>query len=283
MSIRGSTRVLGVFGDPIAHSLSPRMHAQFARSTDTDTVYVPFRVAPENLETALHALPAFSILGVNLTVPHKEAATAYLGDLEPAARAIGAVNTVINREGRLIGDNTDAKGFLDDLRAQFPDRTWEEKPALVLGAGGASRAIVYALARTPVPEIVVANRSREKADRLVGELCPDQGKPIALEPSELGAGIQRIGLIVNTTSLGLKGESVPGCDLSRAPTGAAVYDLIYNPAESPLLREARSLGLAASNGLGMLVRQGAASYRLWTGSDPAVEPVIQLLTSPPGE
>ncbi len=281
--ISGATRVLGVFGDPVEHSLSPRMHAEFARSTGADTVYVPFRVSPENLRTALRALPALSVLGVNLTVPHKEAATDFLDELAPAARAIGAVNTVIDRQGRLVGDNTDAEGFLADLRAQFPDRSWQGKPALVLGAGGACRAVIHALVETPIPEIAIANRSPDKAERLVEELCPDRGKPIALDSPELGAWIQQAGLIVNTTSLGLKGETVPGCDLSRARVDAGVYDLIYSPAETPLLQEARSLGLAASNGLGMLVRQGAASYRLWTGSDPAVEPVIQLLGSPPGE
>ena len=277
MTIRGSTRVLGVFGDPVVHSLSPRMHAEFARSTGADTVYVPFHVRSQHLETALLSLPALSLLGVNLTVPHKEKALHLLPEVEPAAREIGAVNTVINRDGHLVGDNTDGEGFLDDLRAQFPDERWAREPVLVVGAGGAARAVVHGLRQAGVPQLLVANRNAQRAETLVEELAPEVGEPVPLEKEKLQTAIGQAGLIVNTTSLGLHGETLPGVDLNAARPGTAVYDLIYNPPETPFLSQAGKLALPAANGLGMLVRQGAASYLRWTGKQPSPEPVIQLL------
>lgn len=275
MTIQGSSQILGVFGDPVNHSLSPIMHAYFAEETGCDTVYVPFHVRGEDLSQALAALPALSIRGVNLTVPHKEAAMSFLDGLEPAARSIGAVNTVSNEGGRLVGDNTDARGFLADLWAHFPDRLSEGTPTLVIGAGGAARAIVYALNQAGIPDIWVANRNQDKASHLVAEFCPGTGSSLGLEGNALASAAGEAGLIINTTSLGLHGESIPGLDLAVAGPQTAVYDLIYNPAETPLLREARSRGLARANGLGMLVRQGAESYRIWTGQMPTVDSVIE--------
>ncbi len=238
---------------------------------------MPFHVRPETLAQALSALPALSILGVNLTVPHKEAALRLMDRLEPAAQAIGAVNTVTNDQGRLVGENSDAAGFVADLRARFPEADWEGRPALVLGAGGAARAVVFALRDAGVPGIRVANRTEPKARELVAALCPQAGAALDLSPAALAEATAEAGLIVNTTSLGLKGEPIPGLDLSRVSPQTAVYDLIYTPAETPLLREARARGLAAANGLGMLVRQGARSFEIWTGKKPTVEPIIQQL------
>jgi shikimate dehydrogenase len=275
--ISGATTVLGVFGYPIAHSLSPLMHARFAEATGQDTAYVPFPVPPEQLETALRALPALGIRGVNITVPHKEAVFRTLDRLEAAAEAIGAVNTVINREGLLVGDNTDARGFLADLEAQFADGRWKEQPALVLGAGGAARAVAFALGESGLPAVTIANRTAARAESLAVELLPGTGHGTDLDPEQLNQAVATAGLIVNTTSLGLEGETIPGLDLGCAGQQACVYDLIYNPPVTPLLHEARQRGLAASNGLGMLVRQGAISYELWTAQAPPVDPVIEAL------
>jgi shikimate dehydrogenase len=275
--VSGATTVLGVFGHPIGHSLSPLMHARFAEATGADTIYVPFPVPPEGLATALNALPALGIRGVNVTVPHKEAVRRQLGHLEPAAKAIGAVNTVINHDGVLVGDNTDARGFLADLEAQFPDGRWKQRPALVLGAGGAARAVAFALGGAGLPAVTIANRTAARAESLAAELLPRIGHGTDLAPERLSDPVAAAGLIVNTTSVGLEGEAIPGLDLGRADPGACVYDLIYNPPVTPLLHEARQRGLAASNGLGMLVRQGAISYALWTGKAPPVEPVIDAL------
>lgn len=277
MVIRGTSQVLGVFGDPVAHSLSPAMHAQFAETTGANTVYVPFHVREGHLKTALSALPSLGIRGVNVTVPHKEAALDLVNTLEPAARAIGAVNTVTNDRDQLVGDNTDARGFLADLWASFPDQTWPQRPALVLGSGGAARAVIYALRQEGLPAIRVANRTQAKARALVGEMCPPMGESLDLSPSRLDTALADVGLIVNTTSLGMRGETLEALDLGRAPADAVVYDLIYNPAETPLLAAARARGLATANGLGMLVCQGAISYEIWTGLQPAVEPVIHAL------
>ena len=277
--VSGTTQVLGVFGDPVAHSLSPRLHTWFAESAGVDAVYVPFHVRPEGLERAVGGLTALAIRGVNLTIPHKETVVPLVDELEPAAEAIGAVNTIINDGDRLFGDNTDARGLLADLRSHFPTQGWESRPALILGAGGAARAAVVALREAGLPAIWVANRTEAKARDLVAALCPDTGTSMDFSPESLADATAQAGLIINTTSLGLKGEAIPGLDLSRAREGAAVYDLIYNPAQTPLLSAARARGLAASNGLGMLVRQGAVSFELWTGHSPPVEPVIQKLAA----
>jgi shikimate dehydrogenase len=279
MSIGGSTLVLGVFGDPIAHSQSPFLQNEFARETGADTVYVPFRVRPENLGEALNGIPALSLGGVNITVPHKEACLSFMDELRPAAKAIGAVNTVINQGGRLVGDNTDAAGFMADLRARFPQAAWEGKPALVLGAGGAARAVAYALQHSEVPAIRVANRTEDKARELVSDICPDKGMGLDLAPERLNDALAQAGLVVNTTSLGLKGEPLPNLAFDMAASGTVFYDLIYNPPETPFLAEARERGLKAANGLGMLVRQGAISFELWTGLQPSVEPVVNMLES----
>jgi shikimate dehydrogenase len=253
------------------------MHAEFAAQTGADTAYVPFRVRPEDLPRALDSITALSIRGVNITVPHKEAVYAALDHLEPAAQAIGAVNTVTNQDGKLVGDNTDARGFLADLRHCFPQNAWENYPALVVGAGGAARAVVYALGETAIPSIRVANRTEAKARALVEEMCPDRGKSLDLSEERIDQAVAESRLIINTTSLGLKGETVPGLHLEKASRNAVVYDLIYNPAETPLLKQARSRGLDGTNGLGMLVRQGAISFEIWTGLQPSVDPVTRML------
>ncbi|MFA9459355.1 shikimate dehydrogenase [Thiohalorhabdus methylotrophus] len=277
MSIRGSTRVLGVFGDPVAHSLSPAMHTRFAEESGEDSVYVPFHVLPENLETALHALPSLGIRGVNITVPHKESTFRLVSEHTDAARAMGAVNTVIVDGERLIGDNTDGAGFAADLEAHFDHTGWGKGPVVVLGAGGAARAVVHALTVAGVPEVVVANRTLETGQALIGQLAPETGRAVALPSEELQNALPRARLLVNTTSVGLKGETFPGLSLDALPREAGVYDLIYNPARTPLLQEAEQQGLAVANGLGMLVRQGAISYARWTGKEPRVEPVIEWL------
>jgi shikimate dehydrogenase len=214
---------------------------------------------------------------VNVTVPHKEAVFRLLADRTEAARAIGAVNTVMVEEEGLLGDNTDAEGFRADLAANLGHTGWETGPVVVLGAGGAARAVVHALQRSGVPEIIVANRTVEKGEALVAELAPEQGQAVPLPSDQLAAALGRARLLVNTTSLGLKGERFEGLDLSALPTDAGVYDLIYNPARTPLLAEAEARGLAVANGLGMLVRQGAISYARWTGIEPPVAPVLAWL------
>lgn len=279
MTIRGTTRVFGVFGDPVAHSLSPLLHAQFAENTQTDTVYVPFHVSPGNLEKALSSLPPLNIGGVNITVPHKEATCELLPALSQTASLIGAVNTVINDNGRLFGENTDSFGFHSDLCNLFPSQPWEEGTVLVIGAGGAARAVIHALQATNAQEIVVANRTVNKAVKIAQELAPEKGQGIGLEPKELAPFLSRMSLLVNTTSLGLKGEEIPGIDFSLAPAQAVVYDLIYNPSRTPLLANAEQHGLLCANGLGMLVRQGAKSFELWTGRTPSADRAIDWLNS----
>jgi len=277
MTIHGSSRILGVFGDPIAHSLSPQMHQRFAESCGEDTVYVPFRVSVADLGTAVAAIRALHLSGVNVTIPHKEAVGPLLDELTAPGVAIGAVNTIVNHDGWLIGDNTDAEGFLADIEDHFPHGSWRDRLALVLGAGGAARAVVYALAQAGVPEVVVANRTPEKAQALVQELAPDRARAVSLPGPDLDSALRNAGLVVNTTSLGLEGETIPGLCLNELPRDAGVYDLIYNPPRTPLLQAAEARGLPFANGLGMLVQQGAFSYARWTGKIPQTQPVIRWL------
>ncbi|SCY26697.1 shikimate dehydrogenase [Thiohalorhabdus denitrificans] len=277
MQITGNTTVLGLFGDPVEHSLSPIIHADFSETSGLDTIYVPFRISPENLEAAVSSVTVLGLRGVNITVPHKETVIPFLDELTESARAIGAVNTIINNGELLTGDNTDQIGFLEDLRHRFSDMKWVEKPALVLGAGGASRAVVYALRKAGLPEIFIANRDKKRAQQVASEMAPQSGRGMGLDIQTINPALKQSGLVVNTTSLGLKGESIPELDLTHALQGTIVYDLIYSPARTPLLHSAIQLGLPVANGLGMLVRQGAISYSRWTGSEPVVESLIHRL------
>lgn len=271
MKISGTTRILGIFGDPVKHSLSPLMHNEALARIGFDAVYVPFHVLPDALPQAVEAIRILDLLGVNLTVPHKERVCALLDEIDPQARLIGAVNTVVNRQGRLIGYNTDGIGFLHSL-AEDLDFNPANKRILLLGAGGACRAALVALAEAGADSIVVANRTPERAAALMAEFGPVfSGTSFAscsLAREALAAHLPEIDLLVNTSALGLGGESLPGFPWEKLPAFAVVYDMVYGFEPTSLLREAAARGLAGADGLGMLVAQGEAGFRLWTGQTP---------------
>lgn len=266
--ISGKTAVFCVLGHPVGHSLSPAMHNAALREMGLDGVYVAFDVAPEGLGAAVLGLQALGVRGVNCTIPHKEALVPLMDELSPDAELIGAVNTIVFQEGRRIGHNTDAPGFLADLRARGCDPAGKE--ALVLGAGGSARAVVVALARCGA-RVALANRTPQRAEELARHVNAAVGeervRPLAMEPSALQEAVQAAGLLVNTTSLGMSprvGEMAPVPPQAFHPE-LFVYDLIYNPRETALLRTARERGAGAAHGAGMLARQGALSLELWTG------------------
>jgi len=270
--IHGTTQLIGVIGWPVGHSLSPSMHNAALEHLGLDWCYVPLPVRPEHLPEAVAGLRALGFRGINATVPHKLALLDLMDELTPAARAIGAVNTVMVQPDGLLGHNTDADGFIRDLRDGGYDPA--RRRALVLGAGGSARAVVYALASVGA-EVTIVNRTAEKAERLAADMAAGTGGRVQANSfsrdalAELVAAAQ---LVVNTTPVGMWPliDESPWPEEVPFPGQALVYDLIYNPRLTRLLRWAKQCGARARDGLGMLVQQGAASLELWTGRTPPV-------------
>ena len=272
--ISGTTRMLGVIGDPVAHTSSPAMHNAALSELGLDYVYAAFHVEPAALPQALTGMRALAFAGLNITVPHKRAVMEYLDEISAAAAAIGAVNTICNRDGRLLGYNTDAFGFIQSLKA---DGGMDLLPPVValLGAGGAARAILYALlAREEVEQVLLLNRTVEKAAALKGDL-DDRAKVRVGSLAETG-GLADAGLLINSTSIGMHPheDASPLADPSCLHEGMLVADIVYNPLETVLMRQAAAVGARAINGLGMLAWQGARSFELWTGTMPPVAAMV---------
>ena len=271
MRLSGRTMVLGIFGDPIAHSRSPEMQNAALAAAGIDAVYVPFHVVPGQLGCAAAALRGLGIRGVNVTIPHKEAILAHLDMVDPEAQLIGAVNTVVNRQGRLVGYNTDGLGLLRSLEEdlQFSPAG---KRILLLGAGGACRAALVALARGGAAWIGIANRHQERAAGLVKEFTPAlAGTYLAhypLLPEHLTAIVGNVDLLVNTSAVGLHGESFPPELFAALLPRACIYDMVYRDGGTPLLKMARQKGMRCAGGLGMLAGQGEEAFFLWTGQQP---------------
>ncbi|MEW5986030.1 MAG: shikimate dehydrogenase [Chloroflexota bacterium] len=285
--VGGSTRLVGLIGWPVAHSLSPAMHNAAAAALGLDLLYVPLPVRPADLPAAARGLPALGFLGANVTIPHKQVIMPFLDEIEPAAQAIGAVNTIVVNEQlamnneqltmkneqlamnkcQLHGHNTDWAGFLADLHELGVEVAGRE--CLVLGAGGSARAVVYALLAAGSHVHVLARRP-EQAHDLAQSFAPFALTPHSLAELPNVVAVTRPALIVNTTPLGMtphQDTSPWPADLLFPPS-AFVYDLVYNPRETRFLQQAKAAGCRAANGLGMLVQQGALAFQLWTGQQP---------------
>jgi shikimate dehydrogenase len=272
MTVSGKARVAGIIGWPVAHSLSMRLHGFWLRQFDIDGLYAPFPVRPGSLEQALRALPLLGIAGVNLTVPHKVEAMAVLDRVDDLTRRIGAANTIIVAEdGALEGRNTDGYGFIESLRAGAPG--WsasgglEAGPAVVLGAGGAARAVIVALLDAGAPNIRLANRTLSTAQGLADELGPNIE---AVPWDQRGAVLGDAALLVNTTSLGLTGHKPLEIALDDLPQSALVTDVVYAPLMTGLLTAAAARGNKTVDGLGMLLHQGRPGFKAWFGREPEV-------------
>ena len=269
MSSRSSLPKAGVMGWPVGHSLSPRLHGFWLKLYGIDGAYDALPVKPEDLATVLRALPAQDLRGVNLTLPHKEAACALVDRLEPEARRIGAVNLVtVDAEGRLEGRNTDAYGFAQNLLTS--GYTPKGGVAMVLGAGGAARAVIAALSDMRLSEIRLVNRTIERAEKLAREFATPSCKIMALDPGNAASQLKDCELLVNTTSLGMKGQPALDFSLETLPFSAAVTDIVYTPLETDLLRRARERGHLAIDGLGMLLHQARPAFLAFFGRDPEV-------------
>jgi len=265
----------GVMGWPIMHSRSPKLHGYWLDHYGLAGAYLPLAIRAEGLEAALRALPALGFAGCNLTIPHKEAALRIVDEASPLARRIGAVNCIVVRaDGSLEGRNYDAFGFTQSLRERAPDLRFDAGPAVVIGAGGASRAILAGLMDEGVPEIRLVNRSPARAQALAAEF----GAPVRAVPWETRAqALEGAAILVNTTSQGMVGEAPLDLALDALPVSALVTDIVYVPLETPLLAAARARGNRVVDGLGMLLHQARPAFEAWFGIDPKVMPQLRAL------
>lgn len=267
----GKTRVAGVMGWPVGHSRSPILHGFWLDEHKIDGAYIPLPVKPKDFPAALRGLAALGFAGANVTVPHKESAFALVDQRDEAAIKIGAVNTiVVLPDGRLEGRNTDAYGFLANLQHNAPHWRADVGAAVVLGAGGAARAVVHALLKAGAPEVRIVNRSLEKAEALARDLG---GKALAWD--RLASVLPDAGLVVNTTSLGMSGNPPLTLDVDLLPESALVSDIVYAPLVTPLLSEAQARGLATVDGIGMLLWQAQPAFEAFFGVRPTVSPALQ--------
>jgi shikimate dehydrogenase len=284
LPITGKTKIVGLIGWPTGHSVSPAMHNAAFAALGMDWRYVPLPVTtdrPEAIGEAVRGVRALGLAGVNVTVPHKQAVMPHLDELSPAAAAIGAVNTIIvTTDGRLLGDNTDAPGFVADLRDHGAEP--QGCHCLVLGAGGSARAIVYGLAQARAARVTIANRTLLRATELAAALQPsflDCRIDVCDLPDDLADVARSADLVINCTSLGMS-PNVDGLPWDAALPfhgGQTVYDLVYNPRETRLLRKATADGARAIGGIGMLIWQGAIAFERWTGLMPPVEIMRQAI------
>lgn len=266
--LTGHARLAGIIGWPVAHSRSPRVHGFWLERHAIDGAYVPLAIRPEDFSLGVRGLLAAGFAGANVTLPHKRAAFAMCNSVDPSARRAGAVNTLVFHGRKIVGSNTDGWGFLANLRAHGVDPA--AGPALLLGAGGAARAIAAALLDTAIG-VTIANRTPEHAEALAHDL-PD----LRVIPWEdRSDALADHALLVNATSLGMQGHPPLQLDLARAAPGLAVADIVYVPLETPLLAAATAHGLRAVEGLGMLLYQAVPGFRAWFGVEPQVDTALR--------
>lgn len=281
MHITGKTLLLGLIGWPVSHSLSPAMHNAALATAGINGIYLPLPVAPERLAAALRGLPALGFRGVNVTIPYKQAVMPHLDSLDAAARAIGAVNTLVfDADGRAHGSNTDWRGFLADLAAHGVEPA--EAPCAILGAGGSARAVAYALISRRAHVHIFA-RNRVQADELAATLAQECGYPHIHSGylQDLPTLSTDWRLLINSTPLGMGklADQSPWPAAVPLPANAFVYDLVYNPAQTRLLAQAAAAGRPHANGLGMLLHQGAQAFEQWLGVAPDLTVMRAALTA----
>lgn len=275
MTISGKTRILGIIGDPVEHSRSPQMQNSALAAVGLDYIYVPFHVRSELLGEAVAGLRAAGVTGFNVTIPHKVAIIPFLDRLSPEAAEIGAVNTVCNENGTLIGYNTDGIGLVSSLRSELGFELSGRK-LIVIGAGGAARAAIHACSAAGASQLIIVNRTLDKAAGIASRYKVLFPKVHFICCRSLSVPDYTADLLINTTSIGMDGVS-PAADIEMIGSDCAVYDMIYVPSETPLLSSARRRGLRCANGLGMLAAQGERSFTIWTGVTPPAEVMKNVL------
>lgn len=262
-------RLFGVIGDPISHSMSPMMHNDALNNLRIDGYYHPFKIAPEDLTIAVKGMKAIGIEGFNVTIPHKTSILSLMDRLDPLANAIGAVNTVVREGNEFVGYNSDGLGFIRSLQERWKEDLKKEK-TLIIGAGGAAKAIYYSLASVGVKKIDICNRTTARAQGIV-DYCPFKCETNILDLSQARQNIGAYTLVIQTTSIGMSPNinEIPFNLENMLPNTHAV-DIIYNPLETKFLTEARQKGATTQNGIGMFVHQGAIAFEKWTGIKPDI-------------
>jgi shikimate dehydrogenase len=263
----------GVMGWPVAHSRSPLIHNHWIKQHGLNGSYGKFPVAPENLETAIRGLKALGFAGCNITIPHKVDAIKHVDWVDPLAKRIGAINTIcVQSDGSMHGFNYDGFGYIESLKEAQPKWKADTGPVVVIGAGGASRAILISLLDAGATEIRLVNRTKSKADALAAEIGP---RVSSIEWTERNNALSDATLLVNTTSQGMHGQPALEIALNELPAAALVSDAIYIPLETPLLAAARTRGNTTVNGLGMLLHQARPAFKAWFGVMPEVTPELR--------
>lgn len=277
--ITGKTKILGVIGHPIEHSLSPLMHNAALTKLGLDYVYLPFPVAPENLATAIAGFASIGVVGFSITIPHKQAILPLLSEISPIAQAIGAVNTVVNKGNKWLGTNTDVEGFIAPLQTTY-HQDWSQKKAVILGNGGAARAVVAGCIQLGLAEIHVVGRNLQKLQvfEQSWQNSPFADKFQVHEWTELPNLLHQANLLVNTTPIGMyphvEQSPLSSQEMGYLPGDAIAYDLIYIPKPTKFLHLAQKQGIVTIDGLEMLVQQGAAALKIWLQQETV--PVTQM-------
>lgn len=272
MPISGKTQVCGVIGDPIEHTLSPTMHNAAFNHLKLDFIFLAFRVKAAQLENAMRGMRGLGIRGLNVTMPHKNAVIKYLDAVDPTVKFLGSANTILNDDGRLLGFNTDGVGALKALRENGVEL--DGKKLLLLGAGGAAKAIAFSIAKE-VGELVILNRVSEKAKELAEALSVTYGKKVvgeALSPSVIQKSLQDADILINATSVGMHPHVSQSLVAPQwLKPDLTVMDIVYNPVETKLAKDAKAAGAHVISGVEMLLYQGAASFEIWTGRSAPIE------------
>lgn len=273
----GLRKLFGVIGDPIAHSLSPAMHNKELMELGIDAYYHPFRIDEKDLKTAVEGMKVIGIDGFNVTIPHKTAIIPLLDKVDPLAKAIGAVNTVVREDGLFVGYNTDGVGFVESLKEGWKEDLTKEK-ALIIGAGGAAKAIYYTLLSHGLQTVDICNRTVQKAEALIAnQPYKANSKALSLEDAESNIG--NYSLIIQTTSIGMDPDiDKSPLSLKGINSSTFVSDIIYNPEETMFLKQAGQNGAKTQNGLGMLVYQGALAFEKWTHVKPDARRMKETVT-----
>ncbi|MEP3846761.1 MAG: shikimate dehydrogenase [Paracoccaceae bacterium] len=269
-----SIPLAGVIGFPIGHSRSPKVHNHWLNTYGLPGHYIPLEVSSENLANVLRTLPQAGFVGVNITIPHKEIVLELADIVTDRATLIGAANTLIFRkDGKIHADNTDGYGFLENLKSGAPDWLPGRGPAAVFGAGGASRAVVASLLESGVPEILLTNRTRVRAEAVADEFG---NRVTVVDWVQAGNILDEAALVVNTTSLGMVGKSELRVPLDGLRSDSVVTDLVYTPLRTPLLAEAEARGCTTVDGLGMLLHQATPGFERWFGKRPQVDDATRV-------
>ena len=274
--IDSHTKLYGIFGNPVEHSLSPALHNSVFKKLGINAVYLAFKIAPESLALAFEGIRSLGLQGVNITIPFKEDALNYVDEVpEDIDRLTGAINTIVNKDGQLFGYNTDGPGLLTALQSELSFKP-SGKEILILGAGGAARGALFALARGGAERIFLYNRTHGRAHGLAeyaATYFPET--EIAAVASLADLPSNRMHLVINSTSCGMRKNQDLPLDWKEIKAPAAAYDLVYTPQETPWLKEAKKLNIPCANGLGMLTEQAALSFQLWTGKKEGVREAMR--------